>query len=105
MQLPGGKPDANEALADTARRELEEETGIRADTAIEVAQQVDDFPDVGKRYTTHFFVATGGVGDARNREPEKCEGWSWFELDHLPADLFAIDQSTIDAIREAARGV
>jgi 8-oxo-dGTP diphosphatase len=104
MQLPGGKPHAGETLAETALRELEEETGIRASVATEVAQQVDVFPEVGKRYTTHFFVAFGGAGQPENREPDKCEGWSWFSLDAWPDDLFALAPSTIDAIRRAAMG-
>jgi len=104
MQLPGGKPNAGEALDLTALRELEEETGIRASVATEVAQQVDDFPEVGKRYTTHFFVAAGGADEPQNREPDKCEGWSWFALDAWPGDLFAVNSETIEAIRHAANG-
>jgi len=102
MQLPGGKPRKGEALAETALRELEEETGIRAAAVIEVARQVDDFPEVGKRYTTHFFAAAGGSDQPENREPDKCEGWNWFALDAWPEDLFAINPSTIEAIRQAA---
>jgi len=102
MQLPGGKPDTGESLKQTALRELEEETGIRARVATEVARQVDDFPEIGKRYTTHFFIATGGPDEPQNCEPNKCEGWNWFALDAWPADLFAISPETIDAIRQAA---
>lgn len=102
MQLPGGKPRNGEALSETALRELEEETGIRASIAVEVARQVDDFPEVGKRYTTHFFMATGGFDEPQIREPDKCEGWAWFRFDDLPPDLFAIDTATISAIHSAA---
>jgi len=102
MQLPGGKPHAGEVLVETALRELEEETGIRARIATEIARQIDDFPEIGKRYTTHFFVAAGGADQPQNREPDKCEGWTWFSLDALPEDLFAVDPATIEIIRLAA---
>jgi 8-oxo-dGTP diphosphatase len=101
LQTPGGKPDANETLAQAAIRELEEETGLRARSVREVAVQADDFPEIGKRYITYFFVTTDAEGEPENREPEKCESWDWYPLDALPGDLFAIDDATIDAIRNA----
>src|SRR5476649_1798843 len=102
LQMPGGKPDSNETLAQAAIRELEEETGLHARSVREVALQADDFPEIGKRYTTHFFVTTDAQGEPENREPAKCESWNWFPLDALPPDLFAIDDTTIAAIREAS---
>jgi 8-oxo-dGTP diphosphatase len=73
LQMPGGKPDANETLAQAAIRELEEETGLRAHAVREVAVQADDFPEISKRYTTYFFVTTDAEGEPENREPEKCK--------------------------------
>jgi 8-oxo-dGTP diphosphatase len=105
LQLPGGKPDFGEPLASTAIREVREETGLDIRDPREVAQQIDDFPAIGKSYLTHFFVASAPPGiDAINCEPDKCEGWTWYALDALPDDLFAIDATTIAAIRTAAYG-
>lgn len=102
LQLPGGKPHPNESWAATAIREVFEETGLQVADVREVALQVDDFPEVGKRYTTHFFVAREPVGEPENREPAKCEGWNWHSLDSWPTDRFAIDESTIIAIVQAS---
>jgi 8-oxo-dGTP diphosphatase len=99
-QLPGGKPQGDDAdRAATALRELHEETGLVGRAAVELASQVDDFPVVGKRYTTYFLGIEGVTGELVNREPDKNGGWDWFSLDALPTPLFMIHAPTLDAIR------
>ncbi len=85
--------------AATALRELTEETGLIGNAAIALATQVDDFPVVGKRYTTAFMGIAGVQGEPVNREPDKNAGWEWFPLATLPTPLFMIHPPTLDAIR------
>ena len=99
FQLPGGKPDPDESSIQTAIREVYEETGLIIDAAVELARQVNDFPEVGKRYTTIFHGTHSHTGTPENREPDKCAGWAWYSLDELPGELFAIDPLTMAAIR------
>lgn len=91
--FPGGWMEHSETPAETAFRELQEETGL-----------------VGLDYPTPFaipYVNTHFVNDDvhcitlymqcdfnRTRgnvtlvEPDKCEGWVWFAVDDLPTPLF-----------------
>lgn len=86
--LPGGSLEFGESAATCARRELVEETGLCADTIRQAPYTVDHFPDTGKHYVTLFVEALGVTGEPRNCEPEKCEGWAWFEWDALPEPVF-----------------
>ncbi len=101
-QTPGGKPDPGESLAEAAIRETFEETALAISDPVEIARQYDDFAEIETRYETVFFAVRCERGEPQNTEPDKCEGWSWHPLDALPADRFAIDDATIDAIRAFA---
>jgi 8-oxo-dGTP diphosphatase len=84
----GGKPEPGESPADAAARELREETGLVARELHPVGWTSDVFPEEGLHYVTlhHAVVADG---EPRLLEPDKCEGWAWFDPDALPQPLFA----------------
>jgi 8-oxo-dGTP diphosphatase len=84
---PGGHIDEGEGPAETARREVLEETGLRIEHPRVGPVTEDRFPE-GKHYLTTFVIADAPAGEPRNLEPDKCEGWEWFDWDALPAPLF-----------------
>mmetsp|Transcript_3241 Transcript_3241/g.4393 ORF Transcript_3241/g.4393 Transcript_3241/m.4393 type:complete len:201 (-) Transcript_3241:72-674(-) len=96
MALPGGHLEATEGWADTASRELAEETGIVTppEAWYPVFFSNDVMEDSRKHYITIFMecdtrLLPGGpsaVADPRTMEPEKCEGWAWTSFEALQAE-------------------
>ena len=92
--FPGGKPDPGEDPSDTVRRELREETGLRAHSVQPIAWTSDVIPDSNQHFVTlHHLV--DAEGEPAVLEPDKVEGWRWCAWDALPDPLFAPAASLI----------
>lgn len=77
--LPGGRIELNEQMSDAVHREVLEETGIELKHVDYVGAVREN---QGKYDFIHFvFAANIGMDEPRLCEPEKCEGWKWFDLE------------------------
>lgn len=95
--LPGGRVEVAEKLAETAKREFEEETGLRCDN-LEYVGIVKE--NQGGYDFIHFvFKCEEFEGEPKNVEPEKCEGWEWFDSNNLPAPMLEGHVWAIDIIK------
>ena len=46
------------------------------------------FPDINAHYVTVYVFAPSYKGKLTNKEPDKMDGWGWYDLDDLPEPLF-----------------
>ena len=87
-QFPGGHLEFGETVEACARREVEEEAGIKICNIIPSGFTNAVFIDADKHYVTLFVSSEYDSGELTVMEPDKCEQWRWFQWDSLPEPLF-----------------
>lgn len=87
--FPGGHLEMYEEFVECAIRETAEETGLKVEVPDKnpFAVTNDFFPEKNKHYITLFMRTFYKRGEPKNLEPEKCEGWKWYEWENLPSNL------------------
>ena len=102
---PGGWLDrADSGTVVAVCREALEETGLVLDK-MKVKQMLwttEDHPELGVRTVTLYHLAWPGFweGEVLLMEPNKCEGWQWFDLDDLPSPLFPGVKYALEKLQE-----
>jgi len=100
---PGGWMDRTDKTSSEAViREAAEECGIEVQFAEPFIWTTEDHEELGVRTVTLYHTAISGdwTGTPAILEPEKCDGWEWFDLDTIPDQLFPGLRETIAALRE-----
>ncbi len=96
--MPGGKVEFMEKLVDAAKRELEEETSLKA-TKLDLLCISDDMTDTA-HYVTVGFIAREYTGEEKAMEPETILEWKWFDLNDLPTNLYNPSKKCIEKYKE-----
>ncbi|HWQ35388.1 MAG TPA: NUDIX domain-containing protein [Blastocatellia bacterium] len=94
---PGGHLEFGESFAEAARREVREETGLEI-TRLRLLSVGNYLFDGTRHYVDVDFVCEAPHGEPQLREPEKCAGWAWYEIDQLPEPLFIVTQRMIESL-------
>lgn len=94
--FPGGHLEYMESFEDAVRREVGEECGLEIKNI-----QFITIGNVMAHKPLHFvsigFSAEWAGGEPQILEPEKCEGWGWYDINALPDPVFPHSQILIDA--------
>lgn len=85
---PGGHLEFGESIEACAQREVLEETGLEIQDLRHGPFTNNIFEADNKHYVTAFVFARIAGGEAQVLEPDKCEGWAWFDWAELPEPLF-----------------
>lgn len=101
--LPGGMVEIGESLAQTAIREAREETGLE----VQLTRMVGVYSRVGGYVDIHgTLFAAIPVGGELKPQIEEVLDLRYFDVDHLPDDMFWWHRSQIyDAFNGAGGGV
>lgn len=96
--FPGGHLEHRESFEDCAMRETLEECGVHI-ADIRFLLLANMMVWAPKHYVHITMTAKWESGMPTNMEPEKCESWDWYDLDHLPQPLFASVPQAIEGYR------
>jgi len=95
---PGGKLEFGENIIDAAKREVEEETGIKVNE-IKLTSVSNDIA-YGNHFVTLGFVCKDFEGQPKVMEPNKITEWKWFSINELPKPLFLPSEKLINNYKE-----
>jgi len=96
--IVGGKVDSMEASIDAARREAEEESGLKIGAADFLCLAEEIIPADGQHWVSLIYLTRDFAGEPRLTEPDKLSDIGWFDLDDLPQPLSAFSVKAFAAL-------
>lgn len=85
--IVGGKVDHMEYSSEAAKREAEEETGLKIGDIRFLCLTEQIIPEEKQHWISKIYLAESFEGEPQVIEPEKLPEFGWFDLDALPAPL------------------
>ncbi len=95
---PGGHLEHMESFEECVRREVREEAGIEIKN-IKFLRILNLKAYAPKHYVDVGFTAEWASGEPQTLEPDKNEGWDWYDIDNLPEPYFKGIDSYIEAYK------
>ncbi|MCJ8518208.1 NUDIX domain-containing protein [Rhizobium tarimense] len=98
--IVGGKVDAMETSAEAARREAEEETGLRIGHVEFLCATEEIIPADRQHWVSLIYVTDDFTGEPRLAEPDKLSDFGWFSPEALPAPLSVFTAKAMAALQQ-----
>jgi len=96
----GGHLEFLESFEDGLRRELDEEIGPQVKIKnIDFLCVTNLTKYAPKHYIDIGMTAEWVAGEPKIMEPDKIEGWSWYDIDNLPSPLFGVIHNYVIAYK------
>ena len=95
---PGGHMEYMESFTKCAKREVMEETAMEIDN-IRFLRLYNLKEYDPKHYCDIGLIADWKSGEPQIMEPNKIDGWDWYDIDSLPSPLFSTIPSYIEAYK------
>lgn len=100
--MVAGHVDKGETFTQCIIREAEEEAGIilkPEDLKVAHVMCRNSGTEENNERVDLFFIAENWGGKIENREPNKCDDLSWFDLNNLPDNIIFYIKQAIDCIK------
>jgi len=100
--IPGGHLENGETFEEAAIKEVNEETGltIKNLSVICVTNNLRTFRESGKHYVSIILYSNEYSGDCEVKEPDKCEGWLWCDINDIPEPQFDASEWAIESFKK-----
>jgi 8-oxo-dGTP diphosphatase len=93
--FPGGHLEYMEFFKDCAVRETHEESGLEIENIR--FQYLANIKKYAPKHYVHIgLTADWKSGEPKVLEPEKCEGWDWYDLKNLPNPMMEMSYLSIE---------
>ncbi|KAK9051135.1 hypothetical protein SSX86_027761 [Deinandra increscens subsp. villosa] len=87
--LPGGHLEPGESYEECAKREVKEETGLDIKNIELLTSNNNLYYEETHLDVTYVRAYLSDPNQTpQNIEPDKCEGWEWYDLNNLPEPMF-----------------
>lgn len=96
--IVGGKVDLMERSIDAARREAEEESGLKIGAVDFLCLAEEIIAADGQHWVSLIYVTRDFTGEPSLTEPDKLSDIGWFALDDLPQPLSAFSAKAFAAM-------